>query len=234
MFQKTSQQRSLAPASDQERAQEVLERTRDPGRMLALTDGIFAVIVTLLVFEIKVPQLPAGKSLPTVFLLDVWPSVLVFVISFMYAGLFWMAHRDMFNLVRGVDRVLILLNFLYMLPMAMIPYAASLLSAYSRDTLALRVYGLLLLLIALTRLLLWLYIGTQSHLLFEYVDRRTLRSGALQAIALILLSLIAVLFAAFAPNVSLVIYAGVPVLYFIMVTFLRQSAPKGSQERNFT
>lgn len=234
MSQRPAQQRSLAPASDQEQAQEVLERTRDPGRMLALTDEIFAVIVTLLVFEIKVPQLSAGKSLPTAFLLDVWPNVVVFVISFVYTGLFWMAHRDMFNLVRGVDRLLIWLNFLYMLPMAMIPYAASLLSAYSRDALALRIYGLLLLLIALMRLMLWLYIGRQSHLLIKSIDRRTLRSGDLQAISLILLSLIAVLFAGFAPYVSLGIYAGVPVLYFIVVTFLRQSAPKGSLERNFT
>jgi TMEM175 potassium channel family protein len=234
MSQRPAQQKSVASVSDQGKAQEVLERTRNPARVMALTDGIFAVIVTLLVFEIKVPQLPAGKSLPNAFLLEVWPNVLIFVISFVYTGLFWMAHRDMFNLVRGVDRGLILLNFLYLLPMAMIPYAASLLSAFSGDTLALRLYGLLLLLIALMRLTLWLYIGTHAQLLYEDVDRRTLRSGALQALTLILLSLIAVLFAAFAPGVTLAIYAGVPVLYFIAVTFMRQSAPKGSQERNFT
>ena len=40
MSQRPAQQRSLAPASDQERVQEVLERTRDPGRVMALTDGI--------------------------------------------------------------------------------------------------------------------------------------------------------------------------------------------------
>ena len=234
MSQRPAQQRSLAPASDQELAQEVLERTRDPGRVMALTDGIFAIIMTLLVLEIHVPQLSAGESLSTTFLREEWPNVVVFVISFVLTGLFWMAHRDMFNLVRGVERGLIWLNILYMLNMALIPFAASLLSAYSQDALALRLYGLLLLLISLMRLMLWLYISMQPHLLIEHVDRKTLWSGAFQAIALILLSLIAILFAGFAPYVSLGIYAGVPVLYFIVVTFLRRSAPKGSLERDFT
>jgi len=160
----------LAPESDQERAQEVLERTRDPGRVLALTDGIFAIIMTLLVLEIHVPQLSAGESLSTVFLLEVWPNVVVFVISFVLTGLYWMGHRDMFNLVRGVERELVWLNILYMLPVALVPAAAALLGAYSHDALALRLYGLVLLLISLMRLMLWFYIGTRPHLLIEHGD----------------------------------------------------------------
>ena len=234
MSQRPAQQQFLAPESDQERAQEVLERRRDPGRVMALSDGVFAIIMTLLVLDIHVPQLSAGESLSTAFLRQVWPNVVVFVISFVLTGMFWMAHRDMFNLVRGVDRGLVWLNILFMLPVALVPAAAALLGAYSQDALALRIYGLLLLVISLMRLVLWFYIGTRRHLLIEHVDRRTLRSGALQSIALMLLSLIAVLFAGFAPYVSLGIYAGVPVLYFIGVTFLRRSAPRGSLERDFT
>jgi uncharacterized membrane protein len=184
-------------------AKELLERSRDPGRVMALTDGVFAIIMTLLVLDIHVPQLAAGESLSTAFLQQVWPSVVVFVISFVLAGLFWVAHRDMFNLVRGVDRGLVWLNILYMLPVALVPAAAALLGAYSHDALALRLYGLLLLLISCMRLLLWYYIGTRHHLLIEQVDRRTLWTGALQSIALMLVSLIAVLFAGFAPYVSL-------------------------------
>ena len=234
MSQRPAQQRSLAPESDQERAQEVLERTRDPGRVMALTDGILAIIMTLLVLEIHVPQLSAGESLSTHFLLEVWPNVVVFVISFVLTGLYWMGHRDLFNLVRGVERELVWLNIMYMLPVALVPAAAALLGAYSQDALALRLYGLVLLLISLMRLVLWLYIGRRPHLLIEHINRRTLRSGALQSITLILLFLIAMLFAGFAPYVSLGIYAGVPVFYFIGITFLRRSSPRGSLERDFT
>ena len=234
MSQKSARQRSLAPAPDQEQAQELLERRRDPARVMALTDGVFAIIMTLLVLDIRVPQLAAGESLTTAFLLDVWPNVVVFVISFVLTGLYWVAHRDMFNLVRGVDRGLVWLNILFMLPVALVPAAAALLGAYSHDQLALRIYGLLFVLIALMRLALWYYIGTRRHLLIEHVDRRTLLTGAFTSIALILAYLIAILVAGFAPYLSLGIYAGVPVLYFIGITLLRRLAPKGSPERDFT
>ena len=234
MSQKSARQGSLAPAPDHEQAQELLERRRDPGRVMALTDGIFAIIMTLLVLDIHVPQLSANESLKTAFLLDVWPTVVVFVISFVLTGLYWVAHRDMFNLVRGVDRGLVWLNILFMLPVALVPAAAALLGAYSHDQLALRIYGLLFVLIALMRLALWYYIGTRRHLLIEQVDRRTLLTGAFTSIALILAYLIAILVAGFAPYLSLGIYAGVPALYFIGITLLRRLAPKGSPERDFT
>jgi TMEM175 potassium channel family protein len=234
MSQTPANQRSQAMASHQEQAQELLERRRDPGRVMALTDGVFAIIMTLLVLEIHVPQLAAGESLSSAFLLEVWPTIVVFVISFVLTGLYWVGHRDMFNLVRGVDRGLIWLNILYMLPVALVPAAAALLGAYSRDPLALRLYGLLLLLISLMRLVLWYYIGTRRHLLIEHVPSRTLWTGTFTQIALILVFLIAILCAGFAPSLSLGIYAGVPLLYFIGITFVRRAAPQGSLERDFT
>jgi len=233
MSQKSARQRSLAPASDHEQAQELLERSRDPGRVLALTDGVFAIIMTLLVLDIHVPQLSTGEALSSA-LLTVWPTLLVFVISFVLTGMYWVGHRDMFTLVRGVNRGLVWLNILFMLPVALVPFAAALLGEYSHDTLAIRLYGLLLLLIALMRLLLWYYIGTRRHLLIEHVDRRTLWTGVATAIIPAILYIVSLLLAGFAPYVSLGIYAGVPFLYFIGITFLRRSAPKGSPERDFT
>jgi uncharacterized membrane protein len=234
MSQTPARQKSQAMTSNPQQAQELLERRRDPGRVMALTDGVFAIIMTLLVLEIHVPQLAAGESLSSAFLLEVWPSIVVFVISFVLTGLYWAGHRDMFNLVRGVDRGLIWLNILYMLPVALVPAAAALLGAYSRDPVALRLYGLLLLLISLMRLVLWYYIGTRHHLLIEHVPPRTLWTGTFTQIALILVFLIAILCAGFAPYLSLGIYAGVPLLYFIGITFVRRRAPKGSLERDFT
>jgi uncharacterized membrane protein len=234
MSQSPQFSKSPASTSGQEQSQAMLERTRDPARVLALTDGVFAIIMTLLVLEIHVPQLAAGESLSTVFLIEVWPSVVVFVISFVLTGLYWVGHRDMFNLVRGVERGLVWLNILYMLPVALVPAAAALLSTYNRDPLALRIYGMLLVLIALMRLVLWFYIGTRPHLLFEHVPLRALRAGAYTQLALILIFLIAMLVADIAPRLSLGIYAGVPIFYFIGITFVRRSAPKGSLERDFT
>ncbi len=234
MSQSPEPRESVARTSDREKAQELLERTRDPARVLTLSDGVFGIIMTLLVLDIQVPKLAAGETLTTAFLLDVWPNVVVFAISFVLTGLYWVGHRDMFNLVRSVDRGLIWLNILYMLPVALVPAAAALLGTYSQDALAIRIYGLLLVLIALMRLLLWYYIGTRHHLLIEYVPARTLWIGAFTSIALIAVYLLAIFLADGTPRLSLGIYAGVPLLYFVGITIVRRSAPKGSLERDFT
>src|SRR6266853_5855932 len=162
MSQKPGRNRLLAPASNNEQAKELLARSRDPGRVLTLTDGVFAIIMTLLVLNIHVPQLTRGEDL------------------------------------------------------------------------ALRLYGLLFVLISLMRLWLWYYIGTRPVLLLEQVDRRTLWTGAAAAIVPAVLYLVAMLLAGFVPYVSFGIYAVLPLLYFIGITLLRRSAPKGSPESDFT
>jgi uncharacterized membrane protein len=99
---------SQAPEGD-EQARVRLERMGDPSRVLALSDGVFAIIMTLLVLDIRVPQLSLGKSLAAA-LGELRPSVTAFVISFIVAGMYWVGHRDLFGLIRRTDRGLVWLN----------------------------------------------------------------------------------------------------------------------------
>jgi uncharacterized membrane protein len=71
---------------DQVRA--MLERLHDPARVLALSDGVFAIIITLLVLEVHVPELTQGQSLNQA-LAELRPSLTAFVISFVLAGMYW-------------------------------------------------------------------------------------------------------------------------------------------------
>jgi TMEM175 potassium channel family protein len=66
-----------------------------------------------------VPRLAAGENLAQG-LLRMWPNLLVFVISFLLTGMYWVSHRDLFTLVRGVDRGLVWLNILFLLPVALV------------------------------------------------------------------------------------------------------------------
>lgn len=232
MTERSTQQRSSVPASENERAKELLARARDHGRVMALTDAVFAIIMTLLVLDIRVPRLAAGENLAQG-LLRVWPNLLVFVISFLLTGMYWVSHRDLFTLVRGVDRGLVWLNILFLLPVALVPFAASLLAEYSRNALALQLYGLLLIVIELLGLVLWVYIRSHPDLLFVPIGRRTLWSGAATVMTPALLSIIAILLAGRLPDISLGIYLTLPLLYFLAITFLRRSAPKDSPERDF-
>ena len=67
------------------------ERRRDPSRVLALTDGVFAIIITLLVLDIHVPELSAHEKLATA-IADVRPSFISFVIAFIVAAMQWVGH----------------------------------------------------------------------------------------------------------------------------------------------
>jgi uncharacterized membrane protein len=218
---------------DQDRELRRYDRQHDPARVMALSDGVIAIILTLLVLEIQVPDLTAGQSLSEA-LEEVRPSLIGFLISFVVVALSWAGHRDLFVHIRRTDRSLVWLNILYLLPLSLLPFGAALISRYDREPVGLRIYGMVLLLIALTRLTVWLYATNRPHLLFEPVDRRTRTVGALLVAIPAAIYTVAILISEAAPGASLAIYAGVPVLYFIGIVLERSTAPPGSVADEFT
>lgn len=228
-----AEQRSGGNRMDKERELQRYDRRHDPVRLLALTDGVFAIVMTLLVLEIHVPELASGQNLRDA-LREVRPSFVGFVISFVVTAIAWAAHRDLFSLIRRTDRALVWLNLLYLFPLSLLPFGAALISRYDEEPVALAMYGILLVLIALTRLSVWLYATNRPHLLFDRVTPRIKRVGVLIVVVPAVLYLIAIFVASAAPTVSLAIYAGVPVLYFIAVFIDRSTAPPGSEEDDFT
>jgi uncharacterized membrane protein len=216
-----------------ERAGGLVERLHDPARVVALSDGVFAIIMTLLVLEIHVPELTQGQSLNQA-LREVRPSLIAFVISFILAGMYWVGHRDLFALLRRTDRGLVWLNVLYLLPLCLLPFGAGLLGRYDREPVALRIYGLLLVAIAVMRVVMWLYATNRRHLLWQRLDARQRRAGLALNVVPGLVYLLAFLVARSAPGVSLLIYAGMPVLYFLSITVLRGGRQRNLEFAEFT
>jgi uncharacterized membrane protein len=216
-----------------ESARAMLERAHDPARVLALSDGVFAIIITLLVLEVHVPELTQGHSLNEA-LAEVRPSLTAFVISFVLAGMYWVAHRDLFALIRRTDRGLVWLNILYLLPLCLLPFGAGLIGRYDQEPVALRIYGLLLILIAVMRAVIWLYATNRPHLLWQRLDDRQRRAGLGLNLFPGLVYLLAFLVARVAPGVSVLIYAGLPVLYFLSITVLRGGRQRNQEYADFT
>jgi uncharacterized membrane protein len=82
------------------------DRSHDPVRVMALTDGVFAIVITLLVLEIQVPDLTGGQGL-TDALDEIRPSFVAFLISFIVVAIAWTGHRDLFAFIRFTDRNLV-------------------------------------------------------------------------------------------------------------------------------
>jgi uncharacterized membrane protein len=208
------------------------ERANDPARVLALSDGVFAIVLTLLVLELHVPDLARGQRLTEV-LREIWPSFVAFLLSFVVVAIAWTGHRGLFALIRQTDRALVWLNILYLLPISLLPFGAALISRYDQEPVALRLYGLLLIAISLTRLAIWWYATGRPRLLFAPVDARMRRIVVIGAVPA-LVFLVAVVLADQAPVVSLGIYAAGIVAYFVVLTFARSSASLRSVEGDRT
>jgi TMEM175 potassium channel family protein len=216
-----------------EPASATVERLHDPARVLALTDGVFAIIITLLVLEIHVPELTQGQSLNEA-LAELRPSLGAFVVSFILAGMYWVIHRDLFALIRRTDRGLVWLNILHLLPLCLLPFGAGLIGHYDQEPVALRIYGLVLVAISLTRAVIWLYATNRPQLLWQRLDDRQRRAGLALNLFPVLVYLLAFLVATTAPGLSLLIYAAAPVLYFLSITVLRSGRKRNQEYADFT
>jgi uncharacterized membrane protein len=161
--------------------------------------------------------------------LSVRPSFQAFVITFILAGMYWVGHRDLFALIRRTDRGLVWLNILYLLPLCLLPFAAGMLGRYDQEPAALRIYGLVLVAIAVMRVVIWLYATNRPHLLWQRLDDRQRRAGLGLNVLPGLVYLLAILVAKVAPGLSLLIYGAVPVLYLLGITVF---AAAGSETRS--
>jgi uncharacterized membrane protein len=180
-----------------------------------------------------VPELESGETLGEA-LQQVRPSFFAFFLSFVVVAISWAGHRDLFALIRRTDRLLVWLNILFLLPLCIIPFGASMLASYENAAIALQMYGALLLAVAATRLGIWWYATGRPHLLHEPIDAPSRRAGVWIVVGPASAYLAAILVAGPAPAVSRAIYAVVPVAYFVLVWRVRHSAPPGAAERDFT
>src|SRR5258708_13308785 len=97
---------------------------RDTTRVQAFSDGVFAIAITLLILEIKVPR-PASPSEPFSLLqslLGLSPSYFAYVLSFVTIGIYWARHHSIFMLYQRADYVFKLLNLLFLICISFLPF----------------------------------------------------------------------------------------------------------------
>lgn len=104
-----------------------------PARIEGFSDGVFAIIITLLVLDLRVPRADAlrHESLVSA-LLQQWPVYVAFVVSFLQVGVVWANHHAMFHYIRRTDHRLLVYNLMLLLCTAVLPFTSALLSEYAR------------------------------------------------------------------------------------------------------
>jgi len=115
-------------------------------RIEALSDGVFAIILTLLVLELKVPPLQEPRSAAELAhrLLELSPKFLSWLISFIILCKFWLNHHHVLGLARYADYAMVWLNALFLLGQSFIPFPTALMGEYAANPLAVSVFGLVM------------------------------------------------------------------------------------------
>ena len=106
-------------------------------RICAFTDGVYAIVITLLVLELKAPEVPGltDEQLLTD-LMKQGRSFIAYFISFFVTGWLWFRHHGLFRALEKSNNVVIFLNFIHLLFVSLIPYTTSLAGRYHQDELA--------------------------------------------------------------------------------------------------
>jgi uncharacterized membrane protein len=101
-------------------------------RLLTLSDGVFAIAITLLILNVQVPD-AGGRNGLTGALLRAWPQYLSYVSSFLTVGIVWANHHSMFLHIRRTNHLFLLFNVVFLLWVASIPFPTSVLARYLTD-----------------------------------------------------------------------------------------------------
>ena len=140
-------------------------------RVVAFSDAVMAISVTLLVLEIHPPD---DTSHLLEGLATLWPSYLAYVVTFMLIGQVWANHHVMFDHIRSADRVLLFLNTVLLMDIAFLPFAASVLAEAFRDGQGQRAavvfYGLAFELAAILFNVIWWHARHGRRLLVTTID----------------------------------------------------------------
>ena len=120
-----------------------MERT-DLGRIVAFTDGVMAVAITLLVLNIEVPDLSDSSTLAEEPRRPRAESSLRYALAFALVGRYWVIHHNSFETLRAFDGTLMGLNLVFLALIALMPFATDLFDRYTDEPLAAAVFGAVL------------------------------------------------------------------------------------------
>jgi uncharacterized membrane protein len=177
------------------------------GRLEAFSDGVLAVIITIMVLELKAPH---GVALAD--LLPLAPTFLSYVLSFVYVGIYWNNHHHMLQTVRSVTGPILWANLHLLFWLSMVPFASAWMGENHLSTLPVALYGVVLLMCSVAY-------GLLATLLIRHEGPDSVLAKALgqdvKGKVSTALYLVALAAAFWQPLAAVVVYVGVALIWFI-------------------
>jgi uncharacterized membrane protein len=191
-----------------------------PHRILALTDGVYAIVMTILVLELSVPLVlgtAVNKELSHG-LLEMWPEFLIYGLSFFVLGVFWLMHHFIFDNIKQYDPALSWINIFFLMCTGLIPFSTALFGAYGAVRITALIYGANMFFGFLGLVALWMYATGRNRLVDSDFDPNLRKGGSMMAIAYLVTILIALGIAFVNPVISFIMYFLIVVAIIILTT----------------
>jgi len=174
----------------------------DKNRLEAFSDGVMAIIITIMVLELKAPT-----DTSWVALWQIWPIFLSYALSFVFVGLYWSSHHHLFHLARKVNNKILWANMLGLFWLSLLPFSTAWMGENSFKSTTVTIYALLLSLCVFSYLVLVRQLCILHGINSEF--SKTFR-GRTKSYITLALNLIA----------ALIALIGFPILAFVMLILI--------------
>ena len=199
---------------------------RGTGRIEAFSDGVIAVAITLLILDVHVPDVQTGLLQA---LLKQWPTYFGYVTSFLVIAIFWANHHHIFRHIQQVDYALLLINSLFLMCIAFIPFATSVLTQYftspTEQHTAAIVYGATLLLNGILFNSIWWYAVWKRRLVRRDLDAQAVHKITKGYLFGLPFWALAIVLSLLNVELSLAFYIALDLIYVLPIRFLRFGSP---------
>jgi uncharacterized membrane protein len=187
-------------------------------RIITLTDAVLAIVMTLLVLEIVVPELSrseAATELPKR-LLGLLPDVWSYATSFTILGVFfWIGHDDQFHYIKRANRTLLWITVFYLMFIAFIPFSTALIGQYGDQQISVIIYGINIIIVQVWAYLEWKYATKEHRLVDSDLDPKFIVKMSRRLILGSILYLIVIAVSFLSTHVSLILFVLIPIYYLI-------------------
>lgn len=187
-------------------------------RLENLSDGLFAIVFTLLVIEIQVPEVAGHITNAELWhsITELTPLFIGYAVSFLVLAMFWLSHNFFYgHFVKEINRQLVLMNLVYLSFISLIPFSAHLIGRYPDTEIALFIYGLNVLAIGVANIVIISYAYRSKELDTSHVSRRLFKQATTRAYVTPIFTLLGMIAALVAPAFALILYA-FPIIFNII------------------
>ena len=184
-------------------------------RLEAFSDGVIAIVITLLVLEIHVPPLPEHSGSEAILraLISLIPSIAAYVVSFLICSIWWITHHNFVNDLREVDRTLLWSNNMFLLCLAFLPFPTALLGQHPGEPVAAALYGAVCTAAGACFVFMRWYASLRGNLMLPEIPVKELERRLRVGMVSPLLYFIATLLSFAAPAAAIALYLLLPLWY---------------------